>query len=253
MNELLGGIETRKKEEQHRKEEEERLRQEQLFAEEQRRQEKVRAKEEQRKAEKRRKTEDLRGPRIWTCCHAQDHLIQEFDRAALHVALGPESYITLWDYAKGHSWSGIPTALRNKLNGRTKSLASADLIALGACSGHYYVRFGDGASQWEGPDDFTDAIQSKGGCLSIVVLGPCDSWFLQWTDGSWQSMNLPTTLCNMLTSNGHRSVAFLSIAAIDIDDYNYINDAAWFLRWSDDRHPVWKLHNSPSNLNERIN
>ena len=70
----------------------------------------------------------------------------------------------------------------------------------------------------------------------------------------------------MLNSNRHRSVAFLSVSGIDDSDHHDGNDsrsesenertntddAAWFIRWADQKGPAWKLTNSPSLLSETV-
>ena len=258
----------RKEEERQRKLEEERLEQERLASvkrkrEEEERQEEAR-REEQRRKRQRREAEESRGTRISAqSCNVQDHVLENFDRQALHVALGNSSYIMLWDYAKGQSWKGIPQELFNKLNGRGYRQSHAVLAALCPDSHQtYYVQFKDGSSQWSGPGSFTEAVQDSGR-RSFVAFGPRGSWFVAWEGGAWRHNGLPRSLQNMLNSNRHRSVAFLSISGIDHhmdDDFDRIDcdfdrdvdDAAWFVRWADEKHPAWKLSNAPQSLSDKI-
>ena len=255
-------------EREDRKREEERLQQlEQERAEQQRLEQRKRKREEEERLQQKYQAEQQRGPRIWARCTAQDHHLQEFDREALHVALGKSGYITLWDRAKCHSWSGIPNSLYNKINSRGYHQSHATLVALSPDSDNYYVQFSDGSASWVGPDSFTSAIQNSGR-LSVVAFGPRGSWFVGWPSGAWQHDGLPRSLCNMLNSNRHRSVAILSISgkrdeedSTEIDDFYELilgrensrdSEPAWFIRWEDGKHPAWKLMNSPADLSEAV-
>ena len=127
LDSLLQQVQKRVKDRARKLEEEERERQRQEELKRKRQEEEEEEEEEERceeegQAEKRRKqlewqAQEQRGPRIWARCAANNHLLKNFDRTALQVALGQSGYITLWDYVKGHAWCGIPTRLYNKLNG----------------------------------------------------------------------------------------------------------------------------------------
>eukprot|EP00437_Effrenium_voratum_P025771 CAMPEP_0181417478 /NCGR_PEP_ID=MMETSP1110-20121109/11062_1 /TAXON_ID=174948 /ORGANISM="Symbiodinium sp., Strain CCMP421" /LENGTH=475 /DNA_ID=CAMNT_0023540431 /DNA_START=84 /DNA_END=1512 /DNA_ORIENTATION=+ len=260
-------IQERTEKEARRKEEERLQKLEQERAEQQRLEERKRKREEEERRQEKYLAEERRGPRIWACCTEQDHLLQYFDRAALQVALGRSGYITLWDRAKGHSWSGIPNLLYNKINSRGYHQSHATLVALSPDSDNYYVQFSDGTASWVGPDSFTNAIQNSGR-LSVVAFGPSGSWFVEWPSGAWQHEGLPRSLSNMLNSNRHRSVAILSISGkrdeddfSDIDEYYELihgrqdsrdSEPAWFIRWEDGKHPAWKLMNQPADLSETV-
>ena len=258
IDSMAGQVEERIRKQAERKEQE---RQKKL--EEERRLEEVKRKrgeeerqEEERREERRRQqvereAEESRGPRIWARCCGQDHLLKVFDRKVLQVALGNQGYIVLWDWVKGHKWSGVPRELSNKLNGRGYHQARANLVALGPDSeDHYFVQFADGTSQWRGPDNFSEVVQAYGG-LRLVAFGPQNSWYAKWSDGSSQWSNLPRSLCNMLDSNRHRSICCLSISGIGA--YQDVDDAAWFMSWDDGRHPTWKLSGGvPPALSDKV-
>ncbi|CAE8640858.1 unnamed protein product [Polarella glacialis] len=88
-------IHERKEKEQPRKEAERRKRQEELQQQEEQRQEEQRRQEKLAKEEAARKNEELRGPRIWARCDDTDHLVDNFDRTVMQVALGPRGYVAL--------------------------------------------------------------------------------------------------------------------------------------------------------------
>ena len=193
---------------------------------------------------------ELCGPRIWARCCWRDHVLQNFDRHALQVALGSNSYIILWDRAKGHRWKGIPRELANKLRGRAKELPHATLVALSPDSDCYYVQFSDGKSHYRSPPGLVTALQDDSEPPSVVALGPESSWFVAWPNGKTNHHGLPKSLRNMLSSNKDRSVAFLSISGVDCGQD--VDSAVWFLRWRDEgRKPNWRLsRNAPSSLQQ---
>ncbi|CAE7898799.1 unnamed protein product [Symbiodinium sp. KB8] len=261
-------IQERAEQEARRKEEERLQKLEQERAEQQRLEERKRKFEEEERRQEKYHSEEQRGPRIWARCSKQDHLTQEFDRQALQVVLGKSGYITLWDYVKGHSWSGIPTKLYNKINSRGYNQSHATMVALSPDSDdYYYVQFSDGEYDFFGPDDFADAVGNSGP-LSVVAFGPKRSWFVRWPNGAWQHNGLPTSLENMLDSNRHRSVAMMSISGTSdleestcTEDYESsdgsdedddLDDAAWFIRWEDAKGPPYKLANEPPSLKNRV-
>lgn len=96
----------------------------------------------------------------------------------------------------------------------------------------------DGSATWEGPDDFSEALQSTDQEENLVVFGPRNSWYVQWNDGSWLCSGLPTRLYNMLNSNNHRWVRSLSISSIESREST--DDASWFLHWHDSSAPRWR-------------
>ena len=251
--------EARKKEEERQRKLEEEKRERQRQEELKRKREEEQRQEESWREEQRRKhakwqAEENRGPKIWASCNVQEDLYEDFDRSTLHVALGNGGYIMLWDWVKGHAWSGIPKDLSDKLNGRGYHQSHATLAALSPDSSNYFVQFSDGRSQWRGPEGFTEAVQQYSARPAVVAFGPHDSWFVKWDDGCWQHEGLPRSLQNMLDSNRHRAVGFLSMSGIDDDDYIHsdIDDAAWFIRWEDGNGPAWKLTGSPTSLSEAI-
>ena len=215
-----------------------------------RREEIRKRKQEKEDAKNKHQAEERRGPRVWAALSAnQKHLFEVFDREALQVALGNDSYITLWDFAKGHAWCNIPKSLENKLNGRGYHQSHATVVVLSPDSDAYYVKFSDGAAQWSGPGSFMEALADDGR-LSVVAFGERGSWFAGWPDGSWKTHSLPRSLRNMLDSNRHRPVALLSISGTSaFQDYD---EAAWFIHWGDSQHPAWKLTNAPSELSEKV-
>ena len=182
-------------EKEARRREEERLRKLEEERQERQRQEDLKRNreqeerdEEERQAEQKRQqakwqAEEKRGPRIWAYCTRQEGLLEAFNRQALQVSIGQDGYIILWDHAKGHACHGIPTYLRNKLNGRAYHLPHARLVALSPDSGDYYVQFTDGTSQWVAPDNFWEAVQDTDS-PSVVAFGANRSWFVAWPDGS---------------------------------------------------------------------
>lgn len=196
--------------------------------------------------------ENLRGPRIWARCSEQDHLLDQFDRDTLQVALGKKSYLAIWDEALGHSWSGIPKPLAINLKGRQENQEHATLVALSPDSDYFYAQFGRDAhpeTQFAGPENFTKALKQKPELCEVVTFGPREAWFIKWTDGRMQSSNLPHSLKELLAANPERSVHALSISGIDSVSQK-IDDAAWFLRWSGHDKPgsAWRLRNGPSSL-----
>ena len=250
--------EDRRKEEERLHKLEEERREQQRQEELERKREKEKRRKEARREEQRRKqaewqAEEDRGPKIWALCgDVQEHLLRNFDRQALHVALGNDGYIALWDRVKGHAWKDIPKALSDKLNGRGYHQSHATLAALSPDSSSYFVQFSDGTSQWRGPEGFAEALQqySDSARPAVVALGPQNSWFVQWDDGSWQHEGLPKSLRNMLNSNRHRSVAFLSVSGLGF--LESADEAAWFIRWEDDKHPEWKMTEAPASLLEKV-
>ncbi|CAE7665153.1 unnamed protein product [Symbiodinium pilosum] len=221
LDSLSQQVQKRVKDRARKLEEEEREQQRQEELKRKRQEEEQRC-EEERQAEKRRKqlewqAQEQRGPRIWAQCAAKDHLLKNFDRTALQVALGQSGYITLWDYVKGHAWCGIPTRLYNKLNGRGYHQSHAKLVALSPDSDAFYVQFSDGDCDWfsYSAESFRQALNDSS-TPSVVALGPRRAWYVGWPDGRWQSNGLPRSLLNMLNSNRHRSVAFMSISGLDI-------------------------------------
>ncbi|CAE7800063.1 unnamed protein product [Symbiodinium sp. CCMP2456] len=247
----LQQIQEREDREARLKEEARVLKLEEERRERERQEEIKKRKQEKERAKKKHQAEDTRGPRVWAALSSnQKHLSETFDREALHVALGNDSYITLWDFAKGHAWCNIPKSLENKLNGRGYHQSHATMVALSPDSEAYYVKFSDGTAQWSGPGSFMEAVADYG-ILSVVAFGESGSWFAAWPDGSWQTHGLPRSLSNMLDSNRHRSIALLSISGTGyLQD---VDEAAWFIHWGDNQHPAWKLTNAPSALSEKVN
>ena len=214
--------------------------------------------EEERRERERREEEHLkkkllaeerRGPKIRARCPEKDHLYDNFDRKALQVALGNGGYIAIWDHAKGHAWSNIPKSLENKLNGRGYHQPHATMVALSPDSDGYYVQFSDESAKYCGPESFEELVATSKP-PSVVALGERGSWFVGWPNGNWEYDGLPRSLRNMLDSNKHRSVAKLSISGTSHDQD--FDEAAWFVHWEDDGHPVWRLKNAPDILSERL-
>lgn len=208
-----------------------------------------RERQEEERLKKKLRAEERRGPKIRARCPEKDHLYDNFDRKALQVALGNGGYIAIWDRAKRHAWSNIPKSLVNKLNGRGYHQAHATMVALSPDSDDYYVQFSDESAKFSGPESFEELVTTSKP-PSVVAFGEGGCWFVGWPSGRWEYQSLPRSLRNMLDSNRHRSVAKLSISGTS--RYQDFDDAAWFIHWEDDGHPVWKLKNAPDSLLERL-
>lgn len=278
MEDLLGAIRVRREQARMRIEDElsrqrgeERQRREELRRREKQKREEQLRKEEKRLMATKLQCEELRGPLLVTCCVTQDHLMDHFDRKALHIALGSRGYVCLWESRLCHY--GVPKQLDSKL-ATLKGLSSGaatepadlghpNLVALGPDSDYYFIQYPDGKQHWDGPTGFTEALNERTKPCSVVVFGPRSSWFIRWCDGIYQYRGLPQSLDEVIMTNRHRSVAALSISGIDseLDDNmdfldlcqeRSVDDAAWFLRWEDADHPQWLLNGGPEALNAKV-
>ena len=81
-------------------------------------------------------------------------------------------------------WSGVPTSLHNKINGRQKSLPTVSFVRL-ADQGAWFVRFDDGSFSWMNMPDDLDAVlsASKNGIEELQIAYDRSAWFVLDEDG----------------------------------------------------------------------
>ena len=140
-------------------------------------------------------------PTIW-----HDDIDNNFDAGTLSVAMG-ENCIFMLHEGGDYTWNGnVPKGLDNKLKGRQKHLPSATYASLGSSS-RYYIKFADGQSQWVGPDDLTEELQSSRRSVKSVAFGEdYNTWFVVYADGYWQwAGNIPSGLSKVLSDRGKKS------------------------------------------------
>lgn len=88
---------------------------------------------------------------------------------------------------------GLLKQLDNKLRGRQKWLPTVDVVCLGADDHSYFVQFANGATHWNGiPDCLRRELYQRTLYVETMALGPNDSYFCMWEDGTycWQSLSL---------------------------------------------------------------
>mmetsp|Transcript_28820 Transcript_28820/g.92812 ORF Transcript_28820/g.92812 Transcript_28820/m.92812 type:complete len:632 (+) Transcript_28820:57-1952(+) len=120
------------------------------------------------------------------------------------IATNGDATIALYENA-GWAWTPrIPTQLRNKLKGRSRSRPMPTYVALGTLD-RYYIEFADGKSQWNGADELTDELQQTSRTVRSVAFGSdYDSWFVVYDDGWWcSSWNIPAGLSKLLRSRNN--------------------------------------------------
>ncbi|GBG68823.1 hypothetical protein CBR_g3517 [Chara braunii] len=132
-----------------------------------------------------------------------------------HVAFGRPAQSAAWFvlYEDGsQAWSGFPTSLHNKLNGRKKSLPGVEYLAMSdsrSCS--WFVRFEDKTYRWETENEKLDRWLRED-TVSKVVFGPGDGYFVIFEDGSTAWDGLPRSLHNKLIGRQKSLPAVKSLA-----------------------------------------
>lgn len=240
-------------------------------AKQKQRQEELRLIEQQRRdknrLKKERKGQEEHGPKIYAMCtnSTEQHLADYFDRTVKTVALGKEGCMLLYEDGET-SWCDVPLELANKLKGRSSKLPKPVFVCLGPERGYFFVKFADGKVHYRVPDSLAERFSTyKGRNVAKIALGPKGSWYVRWEDIteeqikrygryiSEESKNLPRSLKNMLSSNGHRKVEEISISGINHCDK--IDDAVWFLKFQRTctKDAWWKLGGQPPlNLTKKI-
>lgn len=122
------------------------------------------------------------------------------------ISLGYDCFFILENDGTYMYSGGIPKGLHNKLWGRQTWLPRPEIVKLGknSCES-YFIQFADGSQQWNDlPDDLGDHLEKTDKIVDVLAIGGDDDYYVKFKDGS-EDWTLPPKLSNLLNGrNGTR-------------------------------------------------
>eukprot|EP00092_Neocalanus_flemingeri_P105445 GFUD01135157.1.p1 GENE.GFUD01135157.1~~GFUD01135157.1.p1 ORF type:complete len:328 (+),score=83.51 GFUD01135157.1:46-1029(+) len=154
------------------------------------------------------------------------------------ISLGYDCFFILQSDGSFMFSSGIPKGLHNKLWGRQTWLPKPELVKIGkrSCQS-YFVQFADGSMEWNDvPDELDDLLDEHDKLVDILALGEDDEYYVKFDDGS-EHWSLPVALSKLL--NGRKGTRRGNQGIAGVSNISLGFDGNYAVKFTDGRIKSW--------------